>query len=486
MPKLDLLNQYTLEKATDQNSSVPLNLYLEEEQTTKLSQYPYYNMPDPPKGEYKVIMYSTFGMSTFTDTSQGSVRGMIEQNEVVYAVAGNTFYSIASDGTQTTIATLNTSSGIVKMAAIGGGSATNNQIIMIDGTNGYTYNIGTAVATFPITDPDFPQNATDITSQDEIVIVEENGSYTFLISDVGDTTSWQALNFASKERQPDRLVAVKSFMGLVYMLGSKTCELWSNIGNDLFTFQRREDAFIEEGCAARDSVCIVANSLFGLFKSRTGGYAFNLIQGYTPKVISTKPVMQFLNARTVLSDCLAIPFAKDGHESIAWTFPTDNVTIVYDTSNDTWTLKQSVVSAVYGRWLGNCGCFCYGQCLVGDYNSGKIYSLSNSVFQENGQVLKRQFTTPHVYNEGKRIYISRLQIDVQSISGAGTFLLEMSQDHGTTWESIQTFTIQTDGKTQLYTSSLGASFCFTFRLTCTDNCNFILLGFQADSSGGTN
>ena len=87
--------------------------------------------------------------------------------------------------------------------------------------------------------------------------------------------------------------------------------------------------------------------------------------------------------------------------------------------------------------------------------------------------------------QGKRIYISRLQIDVQTNVGSSkTFLLEMSTDRGTTWETVDTYTIPTTGDGTIYSSSLGSAFCFLFRITTTDNVNFSILGFQATADIG--
>lgn len=492
MVQIDLLTQNTVEKASDQNMSQVMNMYIEEEQTTLLSQFPYQRFPDPPKGEYKVIAYSMFGLGLFCDTQQSNVRALYEQAGVVYCVAGNQFGTINSGGTFTSIGTLNTSSGWAKIVAITGGIDNNNQLVIIDGTNGYQYNIGTNTVDFPIANPNFIQTAVDITSQDDYVIVENSGSMQFYISNVSDSTTWQSIDFGSKFRQPDRLQALISFKGELWLFGTNTTEVWQNTGNNNFPFQRRSDVLIEQGVAAPRAVCIGSNALFYFGKSRTGGYALIIIDknSYIPQVISLKPTMYQFSQLTTPTDCLMYAYAKDGHEFVDITFPTDNKTFTFDASNQTWVGRSSFANGVYGRFLGNCHCFGYGKSLVGDFNSGKVYYQSGSLFTENGTPFKRQWISPHVPNiqykeaQGKRLYIHRLQIDVQTNVGNGTFLLEMSKDHGNTWESVATYTIPTTGDTTIYTTSLGSSFTFTFRITTTDNIDLILLGFIAEASIG--
>ncbi len=469
---IDILNQYTPSKSTDQNQSELTNMYLEEDQSSS-----------GVKGEYKVVAYSTFGLQTFCNTTKAVVRALYEHNDVLYAVAGDTFYSINSAGTASSLGTLNTSTGFAKIVSITGGSDTNNQLIIIDGTNGYSYNVGTSTATFPISDVDFPDTCTDITTQDDYVIVEKSGSMSFYLSDLSDSTTWATLDFASKFRKPDRLVAINANKGELWLLGSKSVEIWVNTGNASFPFERRSDVLIEGGCAAKRSVVVAGNTLFYLAKNSNGGYGVVAVEAYQPKVVSTKAIMYQLSQLTSVSDCIAYAYAKDGHECIDFTFPTDNKTFTYDLSVGIWLNRQSYVSSTYGRFLGNCHAFCYGKSLVGDYNSGIIYTQSSAVYTENGVAIRRRFVSPPVYSGGKYLYIHRLQIDVQTNVGSSkTFLLEMSTDRGITWTTVDTYTIPTDGAGTIYTSSLGAAFCFLFRITTTDNFNFTLLGMQADAT----
>ncbi len=472
---LDLLNTYSPGKSSDLDQSELSNMYIET--TQSLGQV---------GAEYKSVAYSLPGLALFCDTGEAVIRAFYEQNEIAYVVAGNKFGSISSLGVFTQIGVnLSTSTGFAKILAITGGSDINNQIIIIDGTHGYHYNITTAVATFPIADVDFPQTATDLTVQDDYFIVEKAGSISFYLSDISDGTSWQSLEFASKFRKPDRLVAINSNKGELWLLGSKTIEVWNNTGNASFPFERRNDVFLEAGCAAKESVVILANSMFFLAKNRTGGYSAVMIENYNLKPVSSSSIEYQFGQLTRVSDCKAIAYSKDGHGFIDFTFPTDNKTFTYDVTNGVWINHQSLVSASYGRALANCSAFCYGKNLIGDFNSGKVYSLSSTTYTEDGTAIRRRFISPPVYVNGRRVYIHRLQIDVQTNVGSNkTFTLEQSLDRGNTWDTVDTYTIPTTGDGTIYTTSLGSSFCHLFRISTTDDFNFSLLGFQAMVSLG--
>jgi hypothetical protein len=435
------------------------------------------------KGEYKHIAMPTFGLTSFCSTGESNVRALYTHNNILYVVAGNKFGSIGSGGAFTQIGSnLSTSSGFAKIVSIFGGSDTNNQLVIIDGTNGYYYNVTSGVTQFPITDVDFPQTAVDITNQDDYVIYQKLDSVSFGLSNISDGATYQALDFASKFRQPDRLVSICSYKGELWLCGEQTTEVWVNSGNANFPFERRSDILIEMGNASRRSFLITATKAFWLAKSKSGGYGFVVADGYEPKVIATKAIMNKLDTLSTKSDCIGYAYAKGGHEFIDWVFPTDNVTLTYDITTDSWINRSSYVSSTYGRFLGNCHAFCYDKSLVGDFNSGIVYIQSNTTYTENSTAIKRQIVTPHVYQEGKRIFISRLQIDVQTNVGSNkTFTLELSTDRGNTWETVETFTVPTSGDGTLYTTSLGSSYCYTFRLTTTDDFNFTVLGFQAEA-----
>lgn len=483
---LDILNQYSPSKSPDEMQSELINMYLEADKAASgTNTYEQSESVAGIKGKYRLVAYPTFGLDVFCDTGKANVRAIYEQNEVLYVVAGNTFYSINSSGVKTSLGTLNTSTGFAKIEAITGGIDTNNQLVIIDGTNGYQYNIGTAVATFPITDIDFNQTSDDMTAQDDYFITKSLNSMSFYLSNLSDGTSWDALDFGSKFRKADRIVAIKSHKGELWLIGSKTTEVWTNTGNALFPFERRSDIFIEIGCAAARSVVIAGDSLIYLAKSRTGGYGVAIISGYEPLVVSTKSIMYQFSQLTTTSDCIAYAYAKDGHEFVDFTFPTDNKTFTLDLVNNQWHLRQSYISSTYGRFLGNCHAFCYGKSLIGDFNSGKIYTQSSSTYTENGTAIRRRYTSPPVYSGGNMIYMHRLQIDMQSnIGNNKTFLLELSRDRGQTWETVDTYTVPTSGLDQIYTTSLGAARTFTFRITTTDNFNFTMLGFQAELTVG--
>ena len=468
---IDLLSQEYNSQSADQNQTRLINMYLE---------------PDKSKGRDQLVAYPTPGLVLFCDTGEANVRALRELNGVTYVVAGNKFGSVNGAGVFTQLGSnLSTSSGFAKIKAVSGGSDTNNQLIIIDGTNGYSYNIGTATATFPISDADFPDTATDIETLHDYTIVQVASSIKYQISSLADSLTWATLDFASKIAQPDSLTAVVNWNDRLWLLGNRTMEVWEDIGNVDFPFEKTGGIFVQKGCAAKQSVVICQETLHMLSTDNSGGFQFLKFNGFVPVPIETTPIAETLQNMTVVSDCIGYSYNRSGHEFIDWTFPTENVTFTYDATTGIWLTRQSYISAAYGRFLGSCATFCYNKSLIGDYNSGKIYYQSSTTYTENSVAIRRMFVSPPLYMDGRRIYVHRLQMDVQTnIGSSKTFTLEMSTDSGQTWESIDTYTVPTTSAAQIYTSSLGSGYNFIFRITTTMNAKFMLLGFRADFSVG--
>lgn len=474
--KIDLLGQDYPSKSLDQNQTQLTNMYLE---------------ADKDKGKYPIIALPTPGLTLFADTGKTSIRAMYSHNDVLYVVAGDILYSCNSSGTLTSLHSLNTTSGFAKLKTISGGSDNNNQLTLIDGTNGYSYNIGTNTSTFPITDVDFPQTSIDIATQDDYVIVANNNSIQYNISNLSDSLTYDSLDFASKIGEADKLVGIFTHEGKLWLFGNRTTEVWYNSGNVSFPFEKTPDTFLHYGLAAKNSVAGSANYFCFLTVNSSGGYHIVMVLPktfyYDPQPISTLPLDNLIGSFTTISDAFAYIYTKDGHEFYEITFPSAGYTFCFDKVSGAWNRRQSYTNSTYTNFLGSCQAFCFGKNLIGDSTSGKIYYQNSNSYTENGTPIRRMLVSPPIYMEGKRVFINQLQIDVETGVGSNkTFTLEKSFDNGSTWILVNTFTIPDKGG-RIYQNNLGSSrYGILFRITTTMDAKFIILGFQADVKIGHN
>ena len=465
--RLNFLNQSYETKASDQNLSSLINMYLVEDQS---------------QGKYPVIAYPTPGLTVFNSGSGSVVRGMYEQAGVLYAVVDNKFYSYNSAGTRTERGTLTTSTGLVYFAGL------IDEILIVDGTNGYHYTISTTTFQSPLTDGDFPQTATSIANLDEFGIATITSSNQYQISAVGNGASWSAADIATVSGSPDNLVRAFINRRELWFFGENTTEIWFNSGAS-FPFERIQGIFIEYGLAARASIGKGDGTIFFLGQNTSGGLNIIKMDGYIPQVISNRAIAYQINTYTTTSDAVGFVYQQEGHEFYVLTFPTEAKTWVYDLSTQLWHERQSYVSAAYTRWLPNCYAYAYGKHLVGAYNSGTIYQLSTTTYTENGTAIRRRLVTHpfHTDNE-KRYTINKFQLVFESaVAASPEFDLEVSRNGGRTYSTAVTKNLgsTTDYGKRIIYDRLGQCRSCAFRVTTTMNAKCIILGAQADLTMST-
>lgn len=460
---------------------------------TILSQNPqelvnWYLEDDPLGGKDKFILRPTPGLKSFGTMGTGvdQIRGMIEHRGVLYVVGDNTFYSVDSTGTETSRGTLNTTSGLVRLAA------SNDQIMCVDGTNGYIYTISTTGFT-EITDADFIATPVDVTYQDGFFIVISNTDHKFYLSAINDGESWDALDFASATADPDYLVAVKSDHREIWLFGNKTTEIWFNSGNVDFTFERRPGVLMHKGCTAKNSVTRTDNSLYWLGKDETNNNVVIRAEGYTPRVISSRAVSQAIDGYSTVDDAVGFAYRQGNHEFYVLTFPTEQKTWVYDSSLDQWHERDSLINEEYKRWRPNCYAFAYGKHIVGDFNSGELYEIDNDTYTDAGNPIRRKRVSSHVNQNNYFISMYNFCLDMEPgvgiDSGQGSdpqVLLRVSKDGGHTWGNEMWRSMGAAGvyNRRIKWDALGAARNWTFEITVTDPVNAVILGAYADMEVG--
>lgn len=464
--KFDFLNQYYKTKSVDQNQASLINLYLEEDQS---------------KGEYAVIALNTPGCETFTTLAGGSVvRCILNHKDVLYAVAGNKFYSINSAGTATERGTLNTSTGIVKFATIF------DQIMLVDGTNGYNYIVSTT--TFAtITDADFPDTAIDVCSLGETFFVVNLNSDLVNYSLESDGLSWDALSFFSAEQNADNLVGIRTTKKELWLFGSSTTECWVATTNATFPYAPIDQVIIEYGCSAKNSIANGDGGLFFLGANASGGFrVLRTDASYQVTPISTRAIAYQIEQLDTVDDAVGFCYQQEGHEFYVLTFPTEAVTFVYDITTGAWHTRTSYISSAYTRWRANCSAFCYGEVFIGDYQSGKVLRLDTSLYREDGQQIEREFNSSPLYGDGNFIQLPMMQIDFESLSSGGTVDVQISLDGGHTYPTARTKTVLDNHNKIVWNRCGGTRKSIVVKVRTTMNDKFIIRGAVGQVLVGVN
>jgi hypothetical protein len=95
--------------------------------------------------------------------------------------------------------------------------------------------------------------------------------------------------------------------------------------------------------------------------------------------------------------------------------PPRSITWAYDLATQQWHkwLSWDQSLATFKRHRSNCHALFANLNLVGDYENGKIYSLQNEVYTEDGAPIRRLRRAPHLTADLQRQYFDELQIQFQ-------------------------------------------------------------------------
>jgi len=384
---------------------------------------------------------STPGATSFVVLGTGEVRGGIAFDGKVYFVMGNTLYEVNSAGTSTSRGTLNTSSGLVSMAHNGVRDASNQQIMIVDGSDGWIYTKATAALT-EITDVDFVDTES-VVFIDGYFIFAQKDSDRFWLTGLYDGTTITATDFFTAEGWPDDIQSLIADQRELFIFGKETVEIWYNSGDSDNTFQRFQGGIKQTGCAAKHTPVRIDNNIYWLTKNEKGqGQIAMMGQNYTPKIISTPAMAYQISTYSTISDAFAYAYQHEGHEFYVITFPSAKRTWAYDASTQYWHERGHTITGEFpNRERYNCHVFAFGKHLFGDLNNGVIYELDSTVGTIDSTRIPRERTTSTIGDEEKRIRISSLQLDMEegigdpNVSTDTSMWLSYSKDGGHTYSN---------------------------------------------------
>jgi len=461
---------------------------------------------DPTKqaGERGIVaLYPTPGLTLQTQLTNAEVRGLhtMSGETILIAVAGNIVYKIDVAMVATQIGTLTTFTGQV---SISDNITTANGLIayIVDGPNRYTWVVSTNTFTQLLSTDGPWQGASVVDIIDNYNIYNEPNTQNWACTDLGSQYSTQAL-YGTSDGSSDLLVTLIADRRQVYLMGETTTEVWTDVGNVIagittFPFQRVPGTFSQTGCGAKYSLARFADSFVIVAKDTRGNSTIEMMQGYAWVKISTHAVEQSL-LNEVVSDAIAYTYQIQGHEMYVVTFPSigNGLTWVYDLSTKSWHkwLSWDADSAIYKRHRSNCGAYFSNMYIVGDYENGKLYSLENEVYTDNGATIRRLRRAKHITSDLQRQYFEEFQIQFQPGVGLNLgqgqdpqAMLRWSNDGGSTFSNEHWVTI---GKIGQYLNRaiwrrLGWSRDRIFEVVITDPIKAVVVSANLKASAGDN
>lgn len=438
-----------------------------------------------------IALYPTPGLLTKFELT-GEVRGfrVLPGATTLLVVAGNTLYSVDTGYVSVAVGTLASSSGPVYI--------TDNGVAayITDGVSRYYYIWGTN--TFAqIADGAFGGgNVCGVV--DNFIFYNRPNTNQFGCTNVGDVVS-NPLNLGSKIGGPDNIVSMIADKRQLILLGEVTSEKWIDVGTFPFPFAIIPGTSLQHGLQAQNSIARLGEGIAYLALDDRG-QATVVVWGASlpsPSRISTFAVESAIQGYAVTSDAIGFTYSQAGHEFYVLTFPTADVTWCYDLATQLWHKRawRDPSTGILHRHRSNC-CVVFGnEILVGDFENGKVYSLSQSTYTDDEDPLPCIRRAPHLTTDLRRQYFSDLQIQFQPgvglQSGQGSdpeCILRWSNDGGFTFGNDHILKLGKVGeyRKRAIKRRLGYARDRVFEIEMTDPVYRVVVSANLTASAGAN
>ena len=390
--------------------------------------------------------------------------GGIVMNGFLYVVFGVKVYKIDTNLNVEEIGELTTSPAKVTMVE-------NGIQVSILTNSGIVFYYDAVTDTFgQVTIPDVP-NASGIATLDGYTIVSKAETGRFYISELRDTTSWSALNFATAEALSDNIVAIAVYQEQLFLLGEKSIEIWYNSGVTSQPFRPVNQTFIQMGCISKTALCTSVSGLFWVSDNKS----IFRTSAYQPQKISTLGIDYQMSILDNPQDVRVFAYIQEGHEFIVFTFISDELTLVYDVSTETWHNRGSLNYDKQTYWGCTDAISFANKIIVPSILNGKLFYLDTTKFTENGNTLTSEFVSATLFFNFNRFTINQLVLVLENgvgLSNGDNPLIEMfvSTDGGKTFNNARATSIGKEGEylTQIKWQNLGQARNFIFKFRITD------------------
>ena len=424
-------------------------------------------------GEMRQLTQVSVPGMTQIGTLAGAIRGMRSVNGRLFVVAGPTFYEVSTTGVATIRGSVTSENPFVGMAH------NSTQLCLTDGSNGYVFNLASNVFT-TISSPGW-QGSFDVAELDGYGIFIRPKTDQFYISKNDDFSTFNAIDFSSADSQPDSIVTQRVLHRELWLMGETSTEIWVNSGDISFPFVRYNSVTLDIGIVGKRAAIVAADSIMWIGKTTRGSGIVYLARGHQPQRVSTRAVEQALAKSTDLSAATMWAYQVDGHEFIGINAPGLPSTWVYDAAIQQWH-ERAEWSAGWQQGRVSHVCSHSGLQIVGDA-TGKLYTLSQTVYTNGTDPLVRERTWPHKISPSMQpISFHILQLACTTGYG-GTVTLEISNDGGMTFGPPLLRSLGAIGRfmQRIRWMPLGTAFDRVFRIRCSDAVPFNMHAAMIDT-----
>jgi hypothetical protein len=321
------------------------------------------------------------GLSTYVDLGiTYGVDGLYwwtEQEAIIAVCNGRVFKIVNGTATELTGSTALLAGNQVSFDTDG------TRLLMAAGSNIVHTTLAGPLTT--MADADAPTTVKKVLVYDQYAVAPVVGSSQFAWSEVGNTTAWRALDIATAEAKPDRIVTALGTLDGFVLFGDRSTEFWINDG--VSPFQRVQGLTFDRGCSAQYSPALLGDTWLWLDERR------RVVRATTNdiKEVSESVDRELQNLSSV-EDAIGHIQTVEGWPLYVLTFPLANRTLVYNLKSGAWQEwgQWNSAQGVYQRFRGQSYCYAakLNLHLWGDRSNGIIYKMNRSTFDDGGAAVR--------------------------------------------------------------------------------------------------
>jgi hypothetical protein len=372
--------------------------------------------------ENSACIQSRPGLTSAYANGSGPIRAVYSNPGVL---SGDVF-TVTGSGSSPTL--YRNSSSIGTLTSVGSGpikiAGRDGEILVAGGGTMRSYN-GTNIASAGFVG-NVSNNVTSVCYINDRFVAIEAGSARFFWSALLDGRTWDVLNFATAERQPDNVLDIEALGDNIWLFGQATVEVWQNDG--VTPFSRIEQVSFDKGIITTGALTKADNTLF------FAGSDCVVYRASTdvPQRISEHWLEEKIRGST---NCSLFNFVRDGHEFVCLRL--DSETFEYDCATEAWCEGQTSGA----NWIAQCAAMKGTVPYFGHSSTGDVMNLSG--WQDLSASLTREFTAAVQLDAPAPINNVWLWAETGT---ALTITCEYSRDAGESWTSAGDVTVTSDGR----------------------------------------
>lgn len=483
-----------------------INVYMELSRDPEKGQVALYGMPgmvlaydlDDHTWDYNgAVPLASRGYPATTD---GPVRAMgvgrfvdAPEHTFLWAIKDTVIWTVDEDGVQKdngeveNNGTPDTSQSRMVVApmpatawALANGASRSHYIYLVDGSISES-GINAQWVT-ELTDTDIPSTVTSLTAIAGWEVATTVGSpniiYWPTTDDPTTPSAVDALDFQRVQDSGDVALRVMSYKGTLVVFCRNSTEFFTPTGDADIPFAPVRGASLGFGLAALHAVAVAGDALVFLARNAQGQTQVVALTGLTATVISDPEVEHIINELIYQGDASALAYQWGGHTFVQFNWTIGNLSLVFDLHSKAWHRAQDANGdRSRAEWAVNWN----GTIYLSDYADGRIYTLSDDAYDNDGEAMPREVVTRHFFKDYDRVIVDELQVDFEV--GVGNddvsdpqVMLQVSKDNGRSWGTELWASLGEIGETtkRVVWRRLGMGRDWTFKLRVTDPAKFVI------------